>query len=309
MLLAALLHLALSVPPVEPTPEAVAASRDAFLWGQRLYKQGLAADALVKFEESWSLRALPVTAYNIAVCQEDLKREAQAIRWYREYLRRAPDAPDKKDVLKTMTALEQRLKKQGKQALVVVTEPDGVDIEVGGLPYGLSPVVVTLPPGTHRVVARGKGLVTVERNVALPDDTSVEVSLLLSPDKTESRVGSTAGDAPLRGEAPVGTRLPATTLTLKADEALSKLVKRERTAVPWLLLGASGALAVAGGITLGVSVSARTEYTLSPPNTPGVERDVLIARERDFGAGSVALFASAGVVALTALIIFILESN
>jgi tetratricopeptide (TPR) repeat protein len=309
MVLAALLHLALSVPPVEPTPDAVAASRDAFLWGQRLYKQGLASDALVKFEESWSLRALPVTAYNIAVCQEDLKRDAQAIRWYREYLRRAPDAPDKKDVLKTMTALEQRLKKQGKQALVVVTEPDGVDVEVGGVPYGLSPVVVTLPPGTHRVVARGKGLVTVERNVALPDDTSVEVSLLLSPDKTESRVGSTPGDAPTRVEPPVDTQQPPTTLMLKADEALSKLVKRERTAVPWVLLGASGALAVAGGVTLGLSARARTEFTLSPPETSGAQRDLLLAQERDFFTGSIALFASAGVVALTALIIFILEST
>jgi hypothetical protein len=211
------------------------------VWGQRLYKQGFAADALGKFEESWGLRALPVTAYNIAVCHEDLKREGQAIRWYREYLRRAPDASDKKDVLATMTALEKRLQKQGKQALVVITEPEAVDVEIGGQAYGLSPVVVTLPKGTHRVVARAKGLVTVERNVVLPDNTSVEVSLLLSPERTESRVDSVKADAPVmtKVEPAVVTQQATTTLTLQADEALVKLVKRERTAVPWVLLGSA----------------------------------------------------------------------
>ncbi|MDX2011756.1 MAG: PEGA domain-containing protein [Myxococcaceae bacterium] len=309
MVLVLLVQLALTAPPLEPSPEQVAASRDAFLWGQRLYKQGFAADALGKFEESWGLRALPVTAYNIAVCHEDLKREAQAIRWYREYLRRAPDAADKKDVLATITALELRLKKQGRQALVIITEPEGVDVEVGGQPYGVSPVVVTLPPGTHRVVARAKGLVSVERNVVLPDNTSAEVSLLLSPDKTESRVDPVKADVPARVELPVATEQPVTALTLMADDTLKKLVRRERTAEPWVLLGASAAVAVGGAVTLGLSIDADRRFQTSPPDTPGPTRDLLLTERNNFLAGAIALFSLAGVVAVTSLVIFIIESR
>lgn len=311
MLFAMLLRLALAVPPVEPTPEAVAASRDAFVWGQRLYKQGFAADALGKFEESWGLRALPVTAYNIAVCHEDLKREGQAIRWYREYLRRAPDASDKKDVLATMTALEKRLQKQGKQALVVITEPEAVDVEIGGQAYGLSPVVVTLPPGTHRVVARAKGLVTVERNVVLPDNTSVEVSLLLSPERTESRVDSVKADAPVmtKVEPAVVAQQATTTLTLQADEALVKLVKRERTAVPWVLLGSAVAVGALAGGSFALAGDARARLLSSPRDTPGTVRDLYLVQERNFTTSAIALFSVAGIVAISSLVVFILESR
>ncbi len=84
---------------------------------------------------------------------------------------------------------------------------------------------------------------------------------------------------------------------------------RERTAVPWVLLGSAVVVGAAGGVTLGVSMRAGEEYALSPPDTMGSVRELLLMQQRDFLTGAIALFTVAGVIAVTSLVIFILESR
>ena len=50
------------------------------------------------------------------------------------------------------------------------------------------------------------------------------------------------------------------------------------------------------------------EYALSPPDTMGFVRKFLLMQQRDFLTGAIALFTVAGVIAVTSLVIFILES-
>ncbi len=305
MVLSALLSVSVASAPAQPTPEAIEQAKAAFLSGQGLYAKGLAADALARFEEAWAKRALPVTAYNIAICHEDLKRWGQAIRWYREYLRRAPDASDKKAVLATLVTLEGTLQREGTQALVIFAEPQAVQVEVDGEAIGPTPAMITVKPGTHRVVAKGPGLITGERNVEVPADTSVELSLLLKPESTSTAVRPVKGEVPLE---PVQVNAPLTTLTLQADEVLKKLVRRERTAVPWVLLAAAAATSV-GGVAFTVAAQdANALFLKSPANTMGSVRDLWLRQERDFRAASYVVFSVAGALALTALVLFIVES-
>ena len=51
------------------------------------------------------------------------------------------------------------------------------------------------------------------------------------------------------------------------------------------------------------------EYALSPPDTMGSVRELLLMQQRDFLTGAIALFTVAGVIAVTSLVIFILESR
>ena len=50
-------------------------------------------------------------------------------------------------------------------------------------------------------------------------------------------------------------------------------------------------------------------YALSPPDTMGFVRKFLLMQQRDFLTGAIALFTVAGVIAVTSLVIFILESR
>ncbi len=49
----------------------------------------------------------PASAFNAALCHRRLQHWGEAIRWYREYLKRSPDADDKAEVLEAIRVLSQ----------------------------------------------------------------------------------------------------------------------------------------------------------------------------------------------------------
>jgi tetratricopeptide (TPR) repeat protein len=78
-----------------------------FLSGQKHFDLGEYADALHDFKEAYRVHEDPVFIYNIAQCQRLLGQNVDAIRSYKSYLRRSPEAPNRSEVEHKITALEE----------------------------------------------------------------------------------------------------------------------------------------------------------------------------------------------------------
>jgi tetratricopeptide (TPR) repeat protein len=147
----------------------VAAAKKHFV--QRQY-----AKAIEEFKAAFALDGKTADLYNIGKCHERLKETGTALRYYREYLRIEPTA-EKDGLLKGDIANAiRRLKEEGKQQLVIVTEPAGADISVDGAKQPqpqrpaqkASPAYVELKAGEHVFVVSAEGYQPEERPLKVP---------------------------------------------------------------------------------------------------------------------------------------------
>ncbi len=171
-----------SKPPAPPTADvATTKAKDAFLTGQRFYKEARYADAIAKFEEAYALKPSPVLFYNIGRCHEQLGDVPKALRSYRDYLRMAPDAKDKDTVNDAIANLERRLKEKGLQQLLVFADPPSATIEVDGKVLGNSPASVELSAGNHRLVVKAEGFEPADRSFVMQTARATEMTINLRP--------------------------------------------------------------------------------------------------------------------------------
>ncbi len=64
--------------------------------------------ALQSFEKAAELSPTePASAFNVALCNQHIRRFVDAAHWYQEYLRRKPDAEDKAEILERIRLLKQ----------------------------------------------------------------------------------------------------------------------------------------------------------------------------------------------------------
>ena len=96
--------------PRAPTEEEIhAEAQRMFERGLVMYRRGEYEAALQAFTEAYRFARLPDIVYNLARTCERMEKTRDAIDYYREYLRRRPDAPDRADVEATIRTLEGRV--------------------------------------------------------------------------------------------------------------------------------------------------------------------------------------------------------
>ena len=117
-------------------------------------------------------------SFNIANAYEKSAQPAAALRWYRDYLRRAPDAADRAQVEITLRGLEQSLENSGIQQLTVTTVPPGAALTIDGQPIGVTPWTGELAPGSHALDLRAEGYAPGSRGVELPARKGIQLYLL-----------------------------------------------------------------------------------------------------------------------------------
>jgi tetratricopeptide (TPR) repeat protein len=83
------------------------AAKRFFVSGSKHFDLGEYNDALNDFKEGYRLKDDPVFLYNIAQCHRLLNQNTDALRAYKTYLRRAPTAPNRGEVERKITALEE----------------------------------------------------------------------------------------------------------------------------------------------------------------------------------------------------------
>jgi tetratricopeptide (TPR) repeat protein len=99
-----LMILAVLVAPAAAEDRALA--RQAYSEGTKFYDLNQFAEALEAFKRAYWNYEEPVFLFNIAQCHRALGHKSDALGFYRSYLRKAPDAPNRDDVQRIITDLE-----------------------------------------------------------------------------------------------------------------------------------------------------------------------------------------------------------
>jgi tetratricopeptide (TPR) repeat protein len=101
--LATLLMLAMSAPAAAEDKKA---AREAFKEGVRYYDLADFPNALEAFKRAYFNYEEPTFLFNIAQCHRQLGNKPEALRFYRTYLRKSPDAPNAAEVKTIIEGLE-----------------------------------------------------------------------------------------------------------------------------------------------------------------------------------------------------------
>ena len=224
----------------DPAPETPDASPQARQEAKERYEQGAAAyeagrfkDAVDLFREADRLAPSAPLSFNIARAYEKLGDDAGALRWYRDYLRRAPAAPNVKDVRSLVQEYERRLAKKGVQQLTVMSTPAGATVSVDERPVGVTPWTGELPPGPHRVDLSMRGFEDAVLDVRLAPDRAQDVSARLAPAQAEPAPAASPSAPPA---SPLPPSAPPPAPGAPRDEPSGGL-----GIWPWVTLGAGGA--------------------------------------------------------------------
>lgn len=98
---------AVSAPPsTPPSSEAFARGRALFDEGRTAYQAGDFSTALERFQGSYELTHEPALLFNMGAAADRLRRDEQALGYYRTYLDALPDAPNAAEVRGRVQNLE-----------------------------------------------------------------------------------------------------------------------------------------------------------------------------------------------------------
>lgn len=138
-----LLLVADSVLAAAPDGEEVAAAREHFNRGRKLFDLGKYDQAIAEYQQAYEIRDDPVLLFNIAQAYRLSSRYAEALRFYRLYLRRSPKAANRVEVRRRIFDMEDIIARQTK----AVTSPptDTMPMKPEPLPPLPSPPMVVTP--------------------------------------------------------------------------------------------------------------------------------------------------------------------
>ena len=175
--------LAGEYPPVEaPTLEQVdAQTRELVAAAKNLFSERRYAEAITKFRQAHALKANPANVYNIGKCFERLHDAAQALRWYREYLRIEPGGKDDPIVKKDIHDAEASLAATGVQQMAVYAEPPTAQVLIDGKALPDSPAYAELSAGEHQVTVTADGYEPVTRTFVMDITHVGELKVELEP--------------------------------------------------------------------------------------------------------------------------------
>lgn len=158
---------------------ALARARARYRAGADAFEEGRYRDAIDLFKDAAKLAPNPAFSYNIGLAYERLNEHAKALRWYRDYLRREPAAPDREEVGARIINAEANLFGEGVQQVTVLTKPEQASIVIDGDLVGESPWTGELAPGQHQMTVEREGYATKRLNFVLPQDHAIDVETRL----------------------------------------------------------------------------------------------------------------------------------
>ena len=80
-------------------------ARESFDKGQALFEQAKYAEAAAEFEAAFQARPFAQFLFNVGACHEKLRDYDKAATYYRRYIEKEPNAPDRKTTEKRIEAL------------------------------------------------------------------------------------------------------------------------------------------------------------------------------------------------------------
>jgi tetratricopeptide (TPR) repeat protein len=105
---------ALAAEPTPGTPEANAEAKRLYLSATRHFDLAEYPAALDDFKQAFRFKDDAVFLYNIAQCYRIMNKNDDALAFYRSYLRRLPEAPNRAEVESKIAALQEAIATQEK---------------------------------------------------------------------------------------------------------------------------------------------------------------------------------------------------
>ena len=219
--------------PNSPSDESLAEQRRAqaaakYQRGVDAYAAAQYKDAAELFLEADKLSPSAPLSFNIARAEDHLGNAAGALRWYRDYLRRAPTAKNAGEVRTKIAALASSLAERGVQQLTVLSNPEGATVQIDDQPAVIAPWTGELSPGRHHLTFSRAGYADVQRDIELGANEPIDVSVQLEQ--------KPAVPAPISEKAATNTSYAAPARGPRLG------------ALPWVTLGVGGA-ALGGALT------------------------------------------------------------
>ena len=100
----------------------------------RAYDLGKYQEAVDEYQKVYEIDGDPVMLYNIAQAYRLNDQPQESIHFYRRYLQRSPEARNKEDVERKITAMEKLIEERRKAAALVAPPPPKTGGEAGGGP-------------------------------------------------------------------------------------------------------------------------------------------------------------------------------
>ena len=251
-------------------PETVAKARAKLLFekGVTAYRDGRFYDAVDIFLETNRLYPDPKLSYNVARSLEGLGNQPGALRYYREYLRRLPDAPDAREVDGHVHQLEQALSVKGLQQLTVISTPEGATVKLDGQAVGVTPWTGESFAGKHRVVLEAAGYERLESVIELDPHRARDFGFDLSKAAVVSAANGNSAQLPPRAEPKLST---FTLVTLASGIGLlgTALVAQVASGGDSSGISRTAAFFAGGGAGVTVVGGLMLYFDLSPSSTGG----------------------------------------
>ncbi len=128
----------------------------------RAYDLGKYQEAVDEYQKVYEIDGDPVMLYNIAQAYRLNDQPQESIHFYRRYLQRSPEARNKEDVERKITAMEKLIEERRKAAALVAPPPPKTEVK---------PVAVPEPPTAAAGRAdRGHRAATAAAAAATVDD-------------------------------------------------------------------------------------------------------------------------------------------
>jgi hypothetical protein len=157
------------------------AAKDKFDQGVTAYKEERYQDAVRLFKDADAIAPSAALSFNVARSLEKLDDTSGALRWYRDFLRRSPQAPTGPDVRAKVAALAEVMAGKGVQQISVLSEPVGATVLLDDQNLGVTPITRDIPPGKHRVLLRLDGYQEKSLDLVLEPKTPQDVTVRLEP--------------------------------------------------------------------------------------------------------------------------------
>jgi len=232
----------------EPSAETQAEAKAHLQQGAKAYSKRRYKDAVDHFLNANRLVPSPALSFNIAKAYEKLGDWASTLNFYRDYLRRAPSAPDREEIEKLIAKYEGMLRDRGVQQLSVLSTPEGATVGVDGEAVGVTPWTGELTPGKHIATVQLRGYADAVEQFELTPDHAMDVSVALEP----AAKGS-AAEPQQQSDAPQPT--PSAPPPLEDAAHDEKHTDQGVRAPTWIAFGVGG---VALGAAVGFELMRRT---------------------------------------------------
>jgi tetratricopeptide (TPR) repeat protein len=257
-------------PPDAPSEQASDDARRAD--AKARYEEGVQAYSAGRYKDAVDLflaadRASPSAplSFNIARAYEKLGDDSGALRWYRDYLRRSPNAANASDVSANIERYEARLAKKGVQQITVLSTPTGATINIDDANVGITPGTFDLSPGRHRITLLLRGYDDSSSEVDLAPDRAQDIILPLTKTATQN---PTTVAAPVATAPAVAASPPPAAPTDRPASAHTGL-----GVWPWVVAGA-GVAALGGALTFELLRRSAEEDAKNDPTQIGYKENL-----------------------------------